>query len=131
MVLVLQWQEMTVVVVYIYAIYDGGHFLPLKHKRHVRKVLAFQCIINCREKTARFSWCQYTLLLSPYSYSPWVLYTVPKEKVRVYSESFKENLIVRFWHNSAHKALGWTHLINRPIDVVLDNGLAPSGHALD
>ena len=36
-----------------------------------------------------------------------------------------------FWHNSAHKALGRTHLINRLIAVVLDNGLASSGHALD
>ena len=56
---------------------------------------------------------------------------VPQEKVRVYSESFEENLIFIFWHNSAHKALGRTHLINRPITVVLDNGLTPSGHALD
>ena len=36
-----------------------------------------------------------------------------------------------FRHNSAHKALGRTHLINRPIALVLDNGLASSGHALD
>ena len=59
------------------------------------------------------------------------LQSVPQEKVRVYSESFEENLIFLFWHNSAHKALGCTHLMNRPIAVVLDNGLAPSGHALD
>ena len=59
------------------------------------------------------------------------LQSVPQEKVRVYSESFEENLIFLFCHNSAHKALGRTHLINRPIAVVLDNGLTPSGHALD
>ena len=57
--------------------------------------------------------------------------SVPQEKVRVYSESFEENLIFLFWHISTHKALGRTRLINRPIAVVLDNGLAPSGHALD
>ena len=57
--------------------------------------------------------------------------SVPQVKVRVYSKSFEENLIFIFWHNSAHKALGRTHLINRPIAVVLDNGLAPSGHALE
>ena len=59
-----------------------------------------------------------------------MLQSVPQEKVRVYSESFEENLIFLFWHNSAHKALGRTH-INRPIAVVLNNGLAPSGHALN
>ena len=59
------------------------------------------------------------------------IHSVSQEKVRVYSESFEENLIHLFWHNSAHKALGCTHLINRLIAVVLDNGLAPSGHALD
>ena len=57
--------------------------------------------------------------------------SVPQEKLRVYSENFEENLIFLFRHNSAHKALGRTHIINRPIAVVLDNGLAPSGHALD
>ena len=60
-----------------------------------------------------------------------IVQSVPQEKVCVYSESFEENLIFLFWHNSAHKALGSTHLINRPIAVVLDNGLGPSGHALD
>ena len=59
------------------------------------------------------------------------IHSVPQKKVRVYSESFEKNLISLFWHNSAHKALGPTHLINRLIDVVLDNSLAPSGHALD
>ena len=59
------------------------------------------------------------------------LQAVQQEKVRVYSESLEENLIFLFWHNSAHKALGRTQLINRPIAVVLDNGLALSGHALD
>ena len=57
--------------------------------------------------------------------------SVQQEKVRFYSESFEEILIFLFWHNSAHKALGRTHLINRPVAVVLDNSLAPSGHALD
>ena len=57
--------------------------------------------------------------------------SVPQEEVRVYSESFEENLIFLFWHNSAHKALERTPLIDRPIAVVLDNGLAPSGNALD
>ena len=60
-----------------------------------------------------------------------LIQSVPQEKVRVYLESFEENLIFLFWHNSAQKALGRTHLINRPIAVFLDNGLAPSGHALD
>ena len=59
------------------------------------------------------------------------LQSVPEVKVRVYSESFEENLIFLHWHNSAHKALGRSHLMNRSIAVVLDNGLAPSGHALD
>ena len=49
-------------------------------------------------------------------------------RVRVYSESFEENLIFLFWYNSAHKALGRTHLINGPIAIVLDNGLAPCLH---
>ena len=57
--------------------------------------------------------------------------SVPQEKVRFYSESFEQNLIFLFWHSSAYKALGRSHLINCPIAVVLDNGMAPSGHALD
>ena len=60
-----------------------------------------------------------------------LIQSVPQEKVRVYSESFEENLIFLFWQNSAHKALTRTYLINPPIAVVLDNGLGPSGHALD
>ena len=46
-----------------------------------------------------------------------VVQSVPQEKVRVYSESFEENLIFLFWNNRAHKALGRTHLINRPIAI--------------
>ena len=60
-----------------------------------------------------------------------VAQSVPQEKVGVDSESFDENLIFLFRHNSAHKALRRTRLINCQIAVVLNNGLAPSGHALD
>ena len=60
-----------------------------------------------------------------------LLQFVPQEKVRLYSKSFVENLIFLFWHNSAYVVLGRTHLMNRLIAVVLDNGLAPSMHALD
>ena len=60
-----------------------------------------------------------------------MIQSVPQQKVRVYLESFDENLIFLFWHNSAHKELGRTHLINRPIAVILDNDLVISGHALD
>ena len=59
------------------------------------------------------------------------LQSVPQEKVRVYSKISEENLIFLFWHKNAHKALGRTHLINRPVAIVLDNGLAPFGHPLD
>ena len=50
--------------------YDGGNFLLMKHKRLIQEDLAFQCIMNWREKTARFSWNQCTLFWSPYVYSP-------------------------------------------------------------
>ena len=59
---------------------------------------------------------------------PW---SVPLEKVRDYTESFEENLNFLFGTTvRIHKALGRTHRINRPITIVLHNGLAPSGHDL-
>ena len=58
-------------------------------------------------------------------------YSLFHKKTYVFTRKVLKKTSFLFWHNSAHKALGRTHLINRPIAVVLDNGLGPSGHAFD